>query len=408
MRTFALRLLLTTAFVLGAHETSAAAPRAWAIDDGEKIGKHATALPFARGDDNPVWSPGQAIRLFALQNETIAIQIVVEAGDAALKEVTVDVMPLYGPGDVAIANERGATDPMLLVGRHIERFVEHFVHVARPSGGKTPRESLGWAAGSGPAPDAWVGWMPDALIPVELAPGWAAYPMRIEPHTNGIVWIDLTVPAGQAPGTYRGEVRIASQSGFGESMPIELEVVGAKLADSPVKTMLYYDVDELSRRIDDPAAEQQLWRLFHRHRITALHDATSPATLQRQYEALDGSLFSRERGYDGPGVGIGDGVLALGAYGALGSPTAGGVAQVRELLGELDARGLLRKVDAFLYVVDEECTSSWAREWRALLDASNDPRLHRLPLAWTCSEDPATQPVDIPILLANYDRARAG
>src|SRR5262245_18455621 len=60
----------------------------WAIDDGERIPRDAISLPYASGADNPVWSPGQPIRLFALRDEVVAYQIVVGADGAALDGVT--------------------------------------------------------------------------------------------------------------------------------------------------------------------------------------------------------------------------------------------------------------------------------------------------------------------------------
>src|SRR5580700_8324466 len=55
-----------------------AAPSVWVVDDGEKIRRDATSTPFERGEDNPVWSPGQTVRAFAMRNETIALQAIVE------------------------------------------------------------------------------------------------------------------------------------------------------------------------------------------------------------------------------------------------------------------------------------------------------------------------------------------
>ena len=123
--------------------------------------------PLADGVDNPVWRPGEPIRLFALRDEVVALQIVVAAGDAPLAAVTVDV----ALDDAAIA---------------ADRFVEHFYRVGRSAtaGGA---ESLGWAAGSGPPGDRYTGLVPDALIPVAQAPAWEPWPMRIAARRNGVV-----------------------------------------------------------------------------------------------------------------------------------------------------------------------------------------------------------------------------
>src|SRR5688572_20511851 len=97
----------------------------WAIDDGEKIKQDTAPSALATADANPVWSPGQPIRLFAMKNETVAFQIVVRADDAPLSGVTVELDSLASETS-KISNAAGATDPTWYVGRPIERFVEHF------------------------------------------------------------------------------------------------------------------------------------------------------------------------------------------------------------------------------------------------------------------------------------------
>jgi MYXO-CTERM domain-containing protein len=405
-------LLVVTVGTALPRATLAAPPPAatvWAIDDGEKIKQDATSLPFAGGTDNPVWSPGQPIRLFALQNETIAFQIVVQADGAALDGVTVDLASLAGPGGASIGNDPGATDPASFVGRRIERFVEHFFDVSRPSGGSDPSSSLGWAAGSGPSPDAWTGRMPDALIPVEVAPSWDPYPMHVDVGRNALVWIDVTVPATQAPGLYTGTVAVAAGGGAIASIPVELQVAGALLPDRPVQTMLYYDRSELDRRIGDgAAAEAYLWKLYHRHRLSAMHGAQTAADVQAHLPALDGSAYTAQSGYEGPGVGLGDGILSLGTYGAYGQPGAAPLAQVEGVADVLASHGLFKGTDVFVYAIDETCGSSYGADWKSLLAGSSDPNAKDVRVGWTCSEDPMKQAVDVPIVFADsFDPATA-
>ena len=81
---------------------AAAAPSVWVIDDGEKVRADANDTPFERGQDNPVWKPGDTVRLFAMRNESVALQVVVEADGIrtdGLSEVTVDLDALDGTGD---------------------------------------------------------------------------------------------------------------------------------------------------------------------------------------------------------------------------------------------------------------------------------------------------------------------
>src|SRR5262249_49648306 len=163
----------------------------------------------------------------------------------------------------SIRNGAGASDPSQFVGRSIERFVEHYFEIQRPSGGFSPGVSLGWSSGSAPADGAFTGFVPDALIPVEVAPVWDPYPMHIEPGNNGAIWIDVTVARDQTPGTYRGNVVVRALGTTLATLPVELEVAAATLPDRPaMATMLYYGRDELARRVGgDGAAEKQLWQL---------------------------------------------------------------------------------------------------------------------------------------------------
>ena len=396
-----LGLLAFSATMLVAGRVEAAAS-VWAVDDGEKIRRDATDTPFERGVDNPVWQPGQPVRLFAMRNESVAMQVVVEAGPEPLEAVTVDLGMLDGP-DHAHISDVGVQ--LNAVARPIERFVEHFVNVRRASGGKTKNESLGWEPGSGPPADAWVGPVPDALIPVEHAPAWDAYPMHVEPRTNAVVWIDINVPRDQHAGIYFGEVRVQAGMVQLATLPVELEVADAMLPDRTVDAMVFYDHELLEKRVGG-GAEQQLWELLHAHRIAAMHDATEPGDVQRQRAALDGSLYMPARGYLGPAPGLGDGVLALGAYGALGDPDEAAMSKLEALADDASDLHLFGAADVFLYAADERCSSPRARAWRQMIAASHDPAVQRVRVGWTCSQDPSAQPVDVAMLAASWEPAQ--
>ncbi len=385
-----------------------AAPSVWVIDDGEKIKADATSLPFATGTSNPVWAPGQPVRLTSMRNETVALQVVVGADASALAGVTVDLDSLAGPSGAVIRNDPSATDPSSYVGRPIERFVEHAFDVARASGGSDPSASLGWSAGSGPADGQWTGLVPDALIPVEVAPAFEPYPMPVAANRNGIVWIDVTVPRDQPAGAYRGDIAVKAGGQTLATLPVELEVVQATLPDVPVKTMLYYDPSEVHRRVGDAAAEEHLWKLYHRHRVSPMHGATTASDVEGQFAALDGSEYTAAHGYAGPGEGQGDGVLSLGTYGSLGEPSSTGLAQVAAIADLLAQKKLFASTDVFVYATDEDCGSPYGAAWKQLLTGSADANVHGVRVGWTCSENPASQPVDVPIVIASsYDPGAA-
>jgi hypothetical protein len=348
------------------------------------------------------------VHLFALRNETVSLQVVVQADAAAIDGVTVDLASLACAGGGTIANTAGATDPTSFVGRPIERFVEHYFDVTRASGGSDPTASLGWRAGSGPPADEWTGAMPDALLPVEAAPTWEPYPMRVTAQSNAVVWVDVTVPKNQGAGTCTGEI-VVSAGGGAQTLariPVELDVVAATLPERALATMLFYDPSELSRRIGDAAAEEHLWKLLHRHRLSALHDATSAADVTAQLGALDGSLYTAAHGYEGPGEAVGDGILSIGTYGSLGAPSASKLTTVEAIADTLAAHSLFASTDVFVYAIDETCGSPYGAGWKSLLGGSTDPNAKNVLVGWTCSDDPSTQPVDVPMILAgHYDPA---
>lgn len=349
----------------------------WAVDDGEKIARDEAAPPFAQGVDNPVWQPGGPIALFALRQEVVAFQVVVA-----------------GPAEGVSVEVEGLAD-----GIGVERFVEHFFEVRRSSAGGR-EASLGWAEGSGPAPGRYTGFYPDALIPVELAPAWSPWPMTVAKGQNGVVWIDLTVPRDQAPGVYRGQVRVRAGTELLATLPLELEVRAATLPARPVATMLHYSRDSLARRIGNTdETERQLQRLLHRHRLTPLHTVRSVEDVRAQLPALDGSLY---------GDGLGDDIVVLGTYGTFGDPSPDRLAAVERIADELAAHRLFDRAEVLLYAEDEDCASPRGAGWRALLRGSHDPSARRVKVAWTCSEDPARQPVDVPIVAAGeYNPALA-
>jgi hypothetical protein len=381
-----------------------AAPVVWVVDDGEKVKRDATGLPLAAGTGNPVWKPGAPVSLFALRNETVAVQVVVQADATPLAGVTVDLDGLTGPGGAKIANGAGKTDPATFVGRPIERFVEHYFDVARASSTSGTGESLGWADGSGPPAGAWTGWMPDALIPVELAPAWSPYPMAVAASQNGVVWIDVMTAADQPPGTYTGNVVVKAGSATLATLPVQLDVLDATLPDRPLKTMLFYELGDLQRVGNDPAIERQLWMLYHRHRLSAMHSVNQAADLGAHLPALDGSLYTAANGYEGPGAGLGDGILSLGTYGSYGDPDASTLATVEAIADAVAAAKLFATTDVFVYATDEDCTSPTGMAWKTLVGGSSDANVKNVKIGWTCSKNPTTQPVDVPIVAAQaYD-----
>jgi hypothetical protein len=364
----------------------------WVVDDSVRVGKRDGARPILAGTDNPVWSPGKAVSLFGLPGETIAIQVGVTAGPTALSKVYVQLEQLSGPG--TIANE--GTAPW----KPIERFVVHDVTIERRSGGKVAGESLGWYKGAQPPDEGNRGGVPDPLIPIEHAVEWADYPMTVASGEHRIVWIDLTLDDDLASGTYRGEILVNANTAELARYPVELVVGRTKLPYAAAPTMLFHDPDMVRGRVGHDLAEPHYLQLIHRHHITPFFNIKSAADVAARRAQLTGELFTSRHGYNGPGAGVGQDVIALGTYGSLGDPGPEPLADVEQAVAALKAGGFLDR-DVFIYAIDEQCESDRAPRWRALLDASDDANVRTLLVGHTCSEPPASQPVDLAIVFSS-------
>lgn len=384
--------------------------RLWALDDGERVARLAGALPLMEGRENPAWSPGGPLRLFGLPGETVAFQIVVTAGhEHALEGVRVELDALEGPARLEAGPAGGRFRP-------IERFVVFDLPIARRSGGKDAGESLGWARGAMPEDGSAGGALPEPLIPVEYAPAWCDYPMRVAPGEHRVVWFDLTLPDSLPPGRYRGKVA-ASEAAGGEAralgeVPIELEVGRARLPYAAVATMVYYEPSSILEHVGGPEAVKHYLQLMHRHHLSTFFTLLGPDDVEAQRGELTGRAFTAEAGYAGPGEGKGVGLGVIASYGMFREPSRGRLPQIKGVIEALEREGLSPRApgfDLFLYAVDEQCASPWGPGWRKLLDESGDPTLRALRVGHTCEAEPAKQPVDVVMVPSeSFDPAAAG
>lgn len=164
-------LMCTTASVPG----QAAQPTMWAAPATTRI------MP-----DTPPMDWG--VELSAARNEWEAFQVVVTAGDEALKEVMV------GPG-IWEGGPHNFLQPI-----HLYR--EHYIRITAPS----------------PQSDAQPGWYPDALVP--LVPTATGYPIlpaaprqeqfAVPAGQNQPVWVDVYVRKDTPPGEYTGSIHVSA------------------------------------------------------------------------------------------------------------------------------------------------------------------------------------------------------
>ena len=375
-------------------------PRVWVASDGESV--VAAQLHSTEGRERREELPREPIALFALRGETVAFQIGAQAGKDALRDVSVEF-------DQFARVTEGKPQPEADVPVQIERFVVCELPMARRSGGKVPGESLGWEAGAAPPGPAPAGTIDDPLIPVQVAPPWADYPMHIQSGQHRAVWIDVTVPPdGIDPGTYRNKVVVHHRRSSGAidvlaEFPLTLEVGRASLPYASLRTMVFFAPGRIEAAIGSKTAVRQYQQLMHAHQLSTIFPINRAADVEAHAAALTGALFTDGHDYRGPGRGVGSSVVALGAYGSLGDPSPASLADVAAILAALERLGIQDRpgdLDVFLYAVDEQCNSPRGRLWRQALANSEVPALRRLRVGHTCSEPPAAQAVDLVMMAA--------
>ncbi len=280
------------------------------VDDAVRLDPVTGGLHEARGDgvdagygdDNPVWRDG-AVRLRAARNEVVAFQVLVGAPHRT--GVRVRVGDLSGPTTLRAADV-------------VRRFREWFVPVTRESEFCDDRihrvSSLG------------LGWYPDALIPLDEGPLAAGFgePFdvpdahnAIPGQTAGAVWVDVLVPEGTRPGTYRGAVEVTSAEGR-EALPLELRVDDVTLPrenHAGVGSVSYSGLAFEVYRRRGAEALRPWFQLGHAHRFELdplwLWPPADPRAGTVDWDAfralwrpyVTGEAFTAEAGYWGPSPG---------------------------------------------------------------------------------------------------------
>jgi hypothetical protein len=315
----------------------------WANEGGDKVMRHerraATAEPH-----NSTWD-GQTVRVWGARNEVVNFSLILESARGA-GEVSVQLDRLVSPTGATIgspAKPAAGNGVFDYVGRNIEVFVVDYLQILGvsrlsyenyderhvPAKMRVPNIHDYWGTPNGgwadrPGADK---YFPEIAVPHELRPVF-----DIVQGENQTVWFDVYVPKDAAPGTYAGEIVIREHGAETRRVPVALTVRDFALPDSPTaKTMIHFGAYDISERYTgnrwaypgspEYAAAlpilQRHWQMLHRHKLTPVADPTesefpvSPDTKER----LQGGLYTPEKGYDGPGVGVGDDVYGVGFYG---------------------------------------------------------------------------------------------
>ena len=254
---------------------------------------------------NLIWDGhSRRISLHAARNEIVAFQIVIERTGEKLSNVRVTVGEFAGPN--------GARIP----AANVDLFREWYVNVKTPSRGI---DSLG------------AGWYPDGLLPClrwtgNLYPHTYVMPFDLPDPLNNVgnsqksqaMWVDIYVPNLRdvaPPGKYTAPVTVSSDEGQAQ-LTAELRVWDFALPqESHLKPNIHTDTE-----INALAEEMELkyYQLLRRHRLAMYPLGYAPALKLSgtevqidwaKYDArlakyLDGSAFTAQYRYTGPGYGV--------------------------------------------------------------------------------------------------------
>jgi hypothetical protein len=330
----------------------------WAATDGDKIDRDDVRSP--KRESNAVWD-GRRVRLFGARNEVLAFQLVVTAGPAGAARVSVSLAELRRRGgDGRIAYARPGPDPTSYAGRAIQLFSVNYMHVTAPTTARWIYEP-----GSPAAPRDPTGWKPVQLVPENARDGRGGFPVRIPPSRNQAFWVEIYAGRDLAPGVYEGTLEVDAD-GRKTAVPVELELFDFALSDEPsMHAMVYYEPSQpqLYQGRDLDAAYH---RFAHRHRVELVH-AYDVEKATAAMELFDGRAFTRERGYEGPGEGVGYRIVPRTFYGP------GTEFDARETAWRESDRWMtfvgekLPRAVTFLYMPDEPGPSEYAHI-RAIAD----------------------------------------
>ena len=434
----------------------AGALRVWANDGGDKVTQdEQRAVTDSASVVNSVWN-GEKIVLFGAQNEVVSFNLVLEMpqGDAISSvggrsvsvnadNVTVFFNQLTGPnGAKIISRSVTGSDIFNWPGRNIELFYVRYLEIkglsqlsynATYDERHVPERFRRPWTGEGDGVGNWEDrpdhnkLYPDIAVPLELET-----PFEIAAGQNQSIWGDIYIPKSVPPGMYQGTVTInyslnAANVEENEShvppqtimIPVELTVRHFALPDYPsAPSMLFYSVENIGYRyLGDAYIEQGTdayrqrqslidlhFQLAHRHKISLIDEGTLVEEMDALWrDRLSGGLFTAEKGYDGPGVGVGNNVFSIGTYSSW---------SWREDWAEDSEGDMWRNSDAwvnwfdqktfdtpteyFLYLIDESDNYSQTEQWAKWLDNNPGPGSRLMSMATT--SEPGHWASDMPSL----------
>ena len=382
----------------------------WANDGGDKVTRdEQRATCDAMHLRNRNWD-GTTISVFGAKNEVVAFNAIIEASAAALSNVEVSLSALTGPRNYRITSVPATGDGVFdWTQRNVELFYVRYLEIKGlsllgystyderhiPKRLRRPWTGTGTTNSDGKANDGttWLDrpdhnkFYPDIAVPLEVVGDF-----NIAAQENQSIWTDIYIPKAAPAGLYNGTFTV-KVNGLTRNVPVQLEVKKFELPDEPnSKTMLFLGYEDVARRYvggdgvpdDDPVLGPKVdlindrhFQMAHRHKM-AMVDSNRGYTIWTQKrprpswdKRLNGNLFKPEYGYNGPGVGKGNGIFSIGTYGSWDWQTSTDSQTAKEAMwANTDAwqswfNSNFPNTERFLYLIDESInypqTQMWAR-----------------------------------------------
>ena len=402
-----------------ANENQSALPllNIWANNGEDKVTRDELRAVKGVNVKNSAWD-GATIKLFGARNEVIAFNLVLEAAKAKVDNVKVAFDKLAGPENFVISSKSVDKDHVFdFVGRNIELFFVRYLQITGLS--QLPynphyderhvpqRLRLPYKLPKGTSSGKFIDrpdankFYPDIAVPMEAVGTFA-----IAKGENQSVWTDIYIPKDAPAGVYMGSVKVYVGENVFKEVPVKMEVLSFTLPDVPsAKTMVFYTDEDINDRylgkkwpiMSKESFEAQNFSrkvrqahhmLAHRHKISLIDsgDSIEPdrikgwlsERMQQWVDVLSGELFTAQNGYDGPGVGISNGVYSIGTYGAwrrMWNPES------KEIMWENSDRWVIwfekvfPNVEYFLYLLDEPKAKDFTQveQWASWIKGNPGP-----------------------------------
>jgi hypothetical protein len=376
----------------------------WANEGGDKVWRsELRATNDPNSVINSVWD-GTRISLFGARNEVVSFNLILEAPTADATNVTVSLPALTGPGGASITTRPASGDDLFnYVGRNIELFYVRYLQIKGlsvdlayndyderhiPERCRRPYDEYGIGTGTWEDRPCHDKFYPEIAVPLELHT-----PFTITAGTNQAIWGDIYIPKTAPAGVYTGTITITENGVTTWQVPTQLRVRDFTLPDLPTaKTMVFYSFENINDRYlgqeyPDPGTAayteslrivDRHFQLAHRHKVSLI-DGTldTPADVNQTWiDRLSGALFTPARGYDGPGVGVGNNVLSIGTYGGWSwrnGTKADMWANTDAWVNWFDSQAFTTPTDYFLYLIDESDDYPRIEGWAAWMDENPGP-----------------------------------